>query len=44
MEFPTTYEYYNKFKTKNVFTPFIVAKSDKDFLNFVIYLDLLVEL
>jgi len=31
MEFPTTYEYYDKFKTKNVFTPFIVAKSDKDF-------------
>ena len=32
MEFPTTYEYFDKFKENNVFTPFIVAKSEKSFL------------
>lgn len=33
LEFPTTYDYFNRFKEDNVYVPFICTKSDKDFFD-----------
>ena len=33
LEFPTTYDYYDRFKKENKFVPFICTKSDKDFFD-----------